>query len=123
MIWNKKYYQENKIKISIQRKKYYEDNKETLKEKRKIYGLKNRERIADKGVANTLWSLYQQAVNSGDTNTANGFLNHIQKLDWSRPPSHQTTCHPQIQVLTLQVGTQVGTQVGIQVSTHRSLLT
>jgi hypothetical protein len=33
--WNKKYYQENKIKISIQRKKYYEDNKETLKEKRK----------------------------------------------------------------------------------------
>jgi hypothetical protein len=35
MIWNKKYYQENKIKISIQRKKYYEDNKETLKEKKK----------------------------------------------------------------------------------------
>jgi hypothetical protein len=46
--WNKKYYQENKIKISIQRKKYYEDNKETLKEKRKIYGLKNRERILKK---------------------------------------------------------------------------
>ena len=45
---NKKYYQENKIKISIQRKKYYEDNKETLKEKRKIYGLKNRERILKK---------------------------------------------------------------------------
>ena len=41
--WNKKYYQENKIKISIQRKKYYEDNKETLKEKKKIYFLKNRE--------------------------------------------------------------------------------
>jgi hypothetical protein len=48
MNWNKKYYQENKIKISIQRKKYYEDNKETLKEKRKIYGLKNRERILKK---------------------------------------------------------------------------
>jgi hypothetical protein len=42
---NKKYYQENKIKISIQRKKYYEDNKETLKEKRKIYFLKNREKL------------------------------------------------------------------------------
>jgi hypothetical protein len=45
MICNKKYYQENKIKISIQRKKYYEDNKETLKEKRKIYFLKNREKL------------------------------------------------------------------------------
>jgi hypothetical protein len=44
-IWNKKYYQENKIKISIQRKKYYEDNKETLKEKKKIYFLKNREKL------------------------------------------------------------------------------
>jgi hypothetical protein len=42
---HKKYYQENKIKISIQRKKYYEDNKETLKEKRKIYFLKNREKL------------------------------------------------------------------------------
>jgi hypothetical protein len=31
MICNKKYYQENKIKISIQRKKYYEDNKEVVK--------------------------------------------------------------------------------------------
>jgi len=42
---NKKYYQENKIKISIQRKKYYEDNKETLKEKKKIYFLKNRDKM------------------------------------------------------------------------------
>jgi hypothetical protein len=41
MIWNKKYYQENKIKISIQRKKYYEDNKETLKEKIQKLNKKN----------------------------------------------------------------------------------
>jgi hypothetical protein len=45
MICNKKYYQENKIKISIQRKKYYEDNKEVVKQWRKKYYLKNREKL------------------------------------------------------------------------------
>lgn len=45
---NKKYYQENRIEITIKRKKFYQNNVERMKLNQKRYYLKNREEICER---------------------------------------------------------------------------